>query len=105
MNWELKQMKSIIQNKKQCFICYKPNGLHDHHIYFGVGRRRISEKHGFKVWLCPEHHQGTFGVHGCRGHKLDVFLKQTCQRKYEETHSRDDFIKLIGRNYIEEDTR
>ena len=35
-----------------------------------------------------------------KGHKLDLFLKQTCQKKYEETHTRDDFIKLIGRNYI-----
>jgi hypothetical protein len=47
-----------------------------------------------------DHHEGTNGVHGMKGHKLDLFLKQTCQKKYEETHTRDDFIKLIGRNYI-----
>lgn len=93
-------MKSIIQTKKQCFICFKQTGLHDHHIYFGTANRKISEKNGFKVWLCYDHHEGTNGVHGMKGHKLDLFLKQTCQKKYEETHTRDDFIKLIGRNYI-----
>lgn len=96
-------MKSIIQSKKKCFICSKQTGLHDHHIYFGVAKRPISEKHGFKVWLCYEHHEGAYGVHGSKGHELDIFLKQTCQKKYEETHSRNEFIALIGKNYIMED--
>ena len=95
-------MKSMIQNRKACFICSKQYGLHDHHIYFGIGRRSISEKNGFKVWLCQEHHTGSTGVHGKHGHDIDLFLKQECQRKYEETHSREDFISLIGRNYLEE---
>ena len=97
-------MKSIIQDKKKCFICSKTFGLHDHHIYFGTARRSISEKNGFKVWLCYDHHEGTNGVHGINGHKLDKYLKQICQKKYEENHSREDFIKLMNKNYIEEDT-
>lgn len=96
-------MKSIIQTKKKCFICSRTSNLHDHHIYFGVARRPISEKNGFKVWLCQEHHEGTYGVHGIKGHDVDIFLKQECQKKYEETHSRKDFINLIGRNYLMED--
>ena len=93
-------MKSILQNKKECFICSKQTNIHDHHIYFGSAKRRISERHGFKVWLCQEHHQGTFGVHGINGHELDLFLKKTCQLKYEESHTRDEFIKIMGRNYL-----
>ena len=32
-------------------------------------------------------------------------LKQICQRKFEETHSREEFMAIIGRNYlIEEET-
>ena len=65
-------MKSILQSKKRCYICRKEIGLHDHHIYFGTAKRKISERHGFKVWLCFEHHEGTFGVHGknsCNSHK------------------------------------
>ena len=97
-------MKSIIQNKKKCFICSKQYFLHEHHIFFGTGKRNISEKNGFKVWLCVDHHTGEHGVHSKRGHELDLFLKRECQRKFEETHSRNDFIKLIGRNYREEDS-
>jgi hypothetical protein len=38
------------------------------------------------------------GVHFNR--ELDLKLKRACQAKYEETHSREEFIALIGRNYI-----
>lgn len=96
-------MKSIIQSKKKCFICSKQYNLHEHHIYFGTGKRSISEKNGFKVWLCLEHHTGTYGVHGSKGHELDLYLKETCQRIYEKTHSRNDFMRLIKKNYIKED--
>ena len=75
------------------------SNLHYHHIYFGTARRKISEKNGFKVWLCYDHHEGTYGVHGKNGHSLDLFLKVVCQKKYEETHSREEFIKLIGESY------
>lgn len=93
-------MKSIIQSKKECFICRKRIGLHDHHIYFGTGKRSISEKNGFKVWLCMEHHVGTLGVHGSKGHGVDLYLKRICQQKYESNHTREEFINLIGRNYL-----
>jgi len=96
-------MKSILQSEKKCFVCHTTLGLHDHHIYFGTARRKISEKNGFKVWLCYNHHEGTYGVHGSQGHPLDLELKQTCQKKYEETHSRSEFIRLIGRSYIEDE--
>ena len=93
-------MKSIIQDVKKCYVCSRRTCLHDHHIYFGTANRKISEKNGFKVWLCYEHHEGTRGVHGKYGHDLDLLLKQTCQKKYEETHTREEFIALIGKNYI-----
>ena len=55
------------------------------------------------MWLCQEHHEGTYGVHGTKGHQLDLYLKIECQKKYEETHSRNEFINLIGRSYIMEE--
>lgn len=33
----------------------------------------------------------------------DNSLKERCQRVYEETHSRADFMNLIHKNYIMED--
>lgn len=95
-------MKSILQNKKKCFICSTQRNLHDHHIYFGSGKRNISEKNGFKVWLCQEHHEGTNGVHGMKGHQLDTYLKQTCQQEYEKNHSREEFRRIIGKSYIKD---
>lgn len=70
-----------------------------HHIYEGYGRRKISEKNGFIVPLTPaEHNMSDNGVHFNK--KLDLYLKRLCQEKYEETHSREEFIKLIGRSYL-----
>ena len=80
------------------------SGLHDHHIYFGKGKRSKSEKYGFKVWLCYQHHEGTFGVHGKNGHELDEYLKINCQKKYEERHSREEFMNIFGKNYILEES-
>lgn len=39
-------------------------------------------------------------MHGRDGHALDLRLKQDCQRKFEETHSREEFMAIIGRNYL-----
>lgn len=69
-------MKSIISNKKECFICQSQINLEEHHIFFGNANRRLSEKDGLKVWLCVEHHRGTNGVHGKNGNELDHRLKQ-----------------------------
>ncbi len=93
-------MNSILQNKKECYICGLYNPIEEHHIYFGKNRK-ISEKNGFKVWLCIEHHKGTIGVHGKLGHSLDLRLKQECERKFiNQGHSIEDFIKIIGKSYI-----
>ena len=91
-------MKSIMQQEKECYICGGTLNLHNHHIYFGHGKRSISDKHGFTVWLCWEHHEGKTGVHLNR--EIDLLVKKNCQLKYESTgHSTEEFIKLIGRNY------
>jgi hypothetical protein len=47
------------------------------------------------------HNQSNDGVHGKNGQALDMKLKQDCQRKYEETHSREEFMRLIGKNYLD----
>lgn len=93
--------KSILQDEKECYITEQTYNLHKHHIYFGHGLREISEEHGFWVYLIGRlHNLSNEGVHGKNGHELDLMLKQHAQRKYEETHSREEFMKLIGRNYL-----
>lgn len=92
-------MKSILQNKKECYFCHTTLGLHNHHIYYGSANRKISDKNGFTVWLCARHHNmSNEGVHFEK--RKDIYLKEQCQKKYEESHSRADFMRLIGRNYL-----
>lgn len=92
-------MQSIMQDKKECFICKRTDNLHLHHVYFGKNRK-ISDENGFTCYLCYDHHEGSDGVHGKNGHKIDTYLKKTCQERYERTHERIEFLYLIGRNYL-----
>lgn len=71
------------------------------HIFAG-GRRQLSEREGFWVYLIGHlHNQSNEGVHGKNGHALDMKLKQDCQRKYEETHSREEWMLLLGKSYLD----
>jgi hypothetical protein len=92
---------SIIQDKDVCWVCGTEYGLHTHHIYFGLKNRKISDEHGFTVKLCAKHHNASNkGVHFNR--VLDLNLKQVCQQEFEsQGHTREEFIKLIGKNYLE----
>lgn len=92
--------RSIVQSKKECWFCGTVYGLHMHHIYPGRNRR-VSDQHGFVVWLCAHHHNmSDSGVHFDK--KKDLLLKRECQRVYETSHSRAEFLGLIGRNYLED---
>jgi hypothetical protein len=70
-----------------------------HHVFGGNGRRHISEKYGFIIPLTnDEHNMSNTGIHFNK--ELDLMIKKLCQKKYEETHSRAEFMALIGRNYL-----
>lgn len=94
---------SVLQGKEKCcYITGSDWNLHKHHIYFGSCMRDISDKHGFWVWLVPEYHNTSDeGVHCKNGHALNMRLKQECQDAFEKEHSREEFMKIVGRNYLE----
>ena len=94
-------MKSIMQGEKVCYITGRMDNLQKHHIYFGSCQREMSDKNGFWCYLTGVlHNQSEKGVHMRDGHELDQKLKQECQRKYEETNSREDFRRLVGKSYL-----
>ena len=93
-------MKSIIQEQKECYVCGKKTNLHCHHIYFGNPKRKLSEKYGLKVYLCYEHHEGTYGVHGAKGHELDIKLKKLGQKAFEYEYPNLNFLSIFGKNYL-----
>ena len=93
--------QSILQTEKVCYITGVTFNLHKHHIYFGNPLRRISEENGFWVYLTGKlHNQSSYSVHSRDGRELDLFLKKECQRIFEETHSRAEFMALIRKNYL-----
>lgn len=95
-------MKSILQREKRCYTCGLYAPVEEHHTIFGNANRKISEKYGFKVFLCPEHHRGTAGVHGRLGHSLDIRLKQDTEKKFiQQGHTKEEWIKLVGKNYLD----
>ena len=93
-------MKSIIQTKKECYVCKSKNNLHEHHIFFGKNRKK-SEEDGMKVYLCYAHHEGTDGVHGKNGSQLDKELKYIAERVWISNYGDiQKFIIRYGRNYL-----
>lgn len=100
--------KSILHSKEDrtCYLCMLLDNnytqhiiLQEHHI-FGGPNREHSEETGLKVYLCPDHHtMGRLAVHNCQ-ETMDL-LHKIGQRKYEETHTREEFMKLFGKNYLE----
>lgn len=98
--------KSILQEKNgTCYLCIRLHGdfrihriTHEHHIYDGPNRS-ISEAEGFKTYLCLEHHQ--YGPEAVHNNKENMrILQQDCQKEYERTHTREEFMRLIGRNFL-----
>lgn len=89
-------MKSILHNEMCCYVCGTTNWLEEHHI-FGGPNRKLSEKYGLKVFLCKRHH--------AEAHS-DLYFRRTlqalAQQEWENEYgSRNDFMALFGRNYIE----
>lgn len=94
---------SILQKTKKCWACGRRYGLERHHVFYGSAYRQMSEKYGLTVWLCVEHHRGKTGVHGYN-QELRQRLMRYAQRKFEESHSRAEFMRIFGRNRIDAET-
>ena len=92
---------SILQDKKECFVTGKTTGLHRHHLYFGYNRDN-SEKYGLWVWLHWDRHiENSQYTTPHNNADFDLYLKKLGQRKFEETHSREEFMRIFGRNYLD----
>ena len=101
-----KHKRSILQEKTgECYICralgiYRIQPVQEHHIFGNVANRKISEAEGLKVYLClPHHTDGAAAVHNNKN--MMHWLKVKGQLAYEEEHSREEFMELIGKNYAE----
>lgn len=94
------EQMNLLQKNKECYATGRLDNLHKHHIFMGKNRK-ISDRYGFWVWLTGEYHNqdNVLGVH-FDNTELKEKLQRECQAKFEETHSREEFMKLIGKNYL-----
>lgn len=106
-----KHKASILHCKDgTCYLCIKQNHnyrihpvVHEHHIYGGPNRA-TSEAEGLKVYLCLAHHiDGPLAVHNNQNNMR--ILQKDGQIAFERTHTRDEFMELIGRNYLDEERK
>lgn len=90
-----KERFSIINHPlDKCAVCGSKNGVQLNEVYEGA-KRGVSMKYGFVVPLCDKHHKQ---FHNDRSFALKY--KKMYQAKYEQTHTREEFLKLVHRNYL-----
>lgn len=83
---------------EHCYLCGKsPVDIHE--IYGGCNRI-ASIKNGFCVPLCRTHHRQITDGEFIDGYDFNNELKQNCQIEFERTHTREEWFKIIGRNYL-----
>lgn len=97
--------RSIMQNKDGCcYMCdllgtwQQGYTIEEHHC-FGGPNRKLSEKYGLKVYLCPEHHRtGPDAVH--QNSDYMQILHEAAQKAFEERYPDKSFREIFGKNYI-----
>ena len=94
--------KSIITDDLEtCFIC-KGRASEIHHVMHGWANRKLADKYGLTVGLCPRcHREGAFAVH--QSDYTDRWLKRIGQRAFEKEHSHKFWMELFGVNYLDEE--
>lgn len=92
-NMEKKRFSILTGDMTHCYICGKKK-KHTHEIY-GGRNRQVSMRNGFCIPICEECHDRTE-----IDMEFDKELKRESQEKFEEEHTRDEFIKLIGESYL-----
>lgn len=93
-----KRKSILVDNLDYCYVCGKPYP-HKHEVFFGVKNRKLSIKYGLILPLCQEHHEGDPSPH--RDRIIDMSYKKMAQEVFErEIGTREDFMKIFGRNYL-----
>ena len=88
-------MKSIIQEKRECFLCGAVEDLQVHHCLRGVANRKLADKDGLTVYLCPLCH-GNLHQRGWHDRDLKLMAEKAWIDNYG---TQEDFIKRYGKSY------
>ena len=100
---------SILHDKKSrtCYLCImlhdnwsEHSTLQEHHVFSGPNRTN-SEENGLKLYLCRDHHvYGPEAIHNNARIRHEV--QRMAQREFERQHSHKEFMKIFGRNYLDQ---
>ena len=91
--------KSILQTERESWLSKRTDRLEEHHIFYGQGRRKLSERYGLKVWLThDEHNEPPDGVHFNQALRRE--LERAGQLAFEREYPELDFIGIFGRSYL-----
>ena len=90
---------SLLDTQKYiCYRCGRYGPTEKHHI-FGGANRKHSEADGLFVFLCRAcHNLPPEGAHFNKD--TAEWLHRAGQTAYEQTHTRTEFMKRYGRNYL-----
>lgn len=82
----------------RCYLCGRYTRLEQHHLIGGRNRKH-SDEYGLIIDVCSDCHTAAPGaIH--RNPKLQRELKELGQKMFEETHTREEFMQIFGRNYL-----
>jgi hypothetical protein len=91
--------KGILQTERESWLSGRTDNLEEHHIFYGQGRRKLSERYGLKVWLThDEHNEPPHGVHF--NQELRRALERAGQTAFERRYPELDFVGIFGRNCL-----
>ena len=94
INLERHRTSIFIDDLTECYFC--PNRREDiHEILYGSNRIN-SMKYGYTLPLCREHHEMFHN-----NHELTRRWSAKCQRYFEKEHTREEWIAIFHRNYID----
>lgn len=86
-----KQRDKDIIKKGKCEYCGKYSERLDPHEVYGGSNRKRSIKHKFIKLICPECH---------KNEEIIRQLRKDVQKEFEKTHTREEFIQVIGKSYL-----
>lgn len=75
-----------------CECCGRWSSRLDPHEVYGGSNRKRSIQNGLVKRICRQCHSNE---------ELIMDLRKEVQKEYEKTHTREEFIKLIGKSYLD----
>lgn len=94
-----KNIPSIIQSERRCYVTGYEGELDRHHVFKG-SRRKLSEESGLWVWLRHDVHMKLHD-HCPPYENLENELKRVAQEAFEASvGTREEFRAIFGASYL-----